>query len=335
MAKRVNPTLIGAFVLGAVALTVAAVIVFGTGNFLKKKCTYVLFFDGSVKGLDVGAPVTLSGVKIGEVTEVMLFINPDDMRVIVPVIITIDRCKLLGTERIKAALNKSLRDKVGEDIMGYMVEKGLRAQLQLQSIVTGKLLVEMNFHPDTPVRYVGLVSEHREIPTIPTTLETLAKKIDSLHLEKLVKSIVSAADGIDRIVNSPDLTESITALKETIVMTGKLVQHIDSRSESLFRNLNSASSSAANLMGNLDREMEPIIQEIRKGAEDMQDAMEEIKGMAEDLRGDLGEKAELRYRLLEALKEISAAARSIRLLAETLEERPDVLLRGRPEGGGE
>src|SRR5512135_2362494 len=137
MSKKASKTLIGAFVLGAVVLIVAGVVVFGGGKFFKKTIKYVMFFDGSVKGLQVGAPVTFRGVKIGEVTDMVLRFDPSNLAVMIPVYVEIDPEKFLGSDTLKKA-------KPGQYYRA-LLDKGLKARLELQSFVTGLLMIGVDF----------------------------------------------------------------------------------------------------------------------------------------------------------------------------------------------
>src|SRR5690348_13019885 len=77
MGSKINPTTIGAFVVGAVVLVVAGALLFGGGQFFQEKLPYVMFFDRSVTGLNVGAPVIFRGVQVGQVTEVGAIADPN------------------------------------------------------------------------------------------------------------------------------------------------------------------------------------------------------------------------------------------------------------------
>src|SRR4030042_3764548 len=139
MSKQANKTMIGAFVVGATALVVAGVLVFGSAKFLKERHPFVMYFDGSVQGLDVGASVVFRGVKVGTVTDIELRTDPVNLTIQIPVFIEIemDRLKRTGTLPLKRTPAEGMK---------LLVERGLRAQLELQSLVTGKLLVNLDFH---------------------------------------------------------------------------------------------------------------------------------------------------------------------------------------------
>ena len=164
MSKQANKKAIGAFVLVALALAVAAIVVFGSGKFFVKRYQFVAFFQGSVKGLRVGAPVVFRGVKIGEVTKMMIYADRAKGTFEIPVILEIeeDNVRSIGPE---------VKDQ--KQYTQALIKSGIRAQLQMQSLVTGQLMINLDFYPDTPVRLVGtqkidIARGVTEIPTIQT-----------------------------------------------------------------------------------------------------------------------------------------------------------------------
>ena len=221
MAKKVSKTLIGGFVVGAVVLIVAGVAIFGSGKFFKEKRNYVLFFQGSLKGLNKGSPVVFRGVKIGSVIDIAIQVDAEDLTVQIPVLIETD------PTHFEVKRGQKLMDT--EEQLPILIERGLRAQLQLQSFVTGQLIVAIDFHPDTPVNLVGIDTGYPEIPTIRTPLEQLSETLKDLPLEELVHKLTSAVEGIDKFVNSPELTGSVSSLHLALEDVRKLIRNIDSQ----------------------------------------------------------------------------------------------------------
>jgi len=174
MSKKVNKTLIGAFVVGAIILLILSLVVFGSGKFFRRTNKYVLFFEDSVKGLSVGAPVTFKGVKIGIVKDISLVYDPSTRFAFIPVIIETE------PQRIKGAPLKRDRENIQ-----FLIKTGLRAQLEILSFLTGQLAVALDFFPDKPARILGLVKEYPEIPTIPSPLGELQKNIGDIPLKKI------------------------------------------------------------------------------------------------------------------------------------------------------
>jgi paraquat-inducible protein B len=162
--SKANPAVIGGFVVGAIALLVIGLLVFGGTNWWAKRNNYVAYFPGSVKGLRVGAPVDFRGVTIGQVTQIRVLFDPQAVTARIPVIMELDpsQIEMTGSEEASAR-NEPER----------MINAGLRAQLQSQSLLTGLLFVNLDFRPDAPVRLVGGDEPYLEIPTIPSGFEQL------------------------------------------------------------------------------------------------------------------------------------------------------------------
>lgn len=302
MSKQANKTLIGSFVLGAVVLIIAGVLIFGSGQIFVRLDKHVLYFKGSVKGLNVGAPVMFRGVKIGSVSDILLQFDTDDLSIRIPVVIEIDPESFTRIDDVKTwgAVN----------YLELLIKNGLRAQLQMQSVVTGQLIVDLDFYPDKPERFVGGESKYPEIPTIPTDLEELARKIGNLPFEELFGKLVKAIEGIERIVNSPELIGSLGSLDKAL---------IDIRS----------------LLVNIDKQFIPLTTSLRETSDAAQSAFVQAEKTLSAFQGVTAEDSEMIYELNTALKELSAAARSIRFMADYIERHPEALIRGKRDSKGE
>ncbi|MFA4904869.1 MAG: MlaD family protein, partial [Desulfobaccales bacterium] len=207
MAKQANRMMIGGFVVLAVVLMAASLVVFGSGKFFQKTNKYVLYFNESVKGLSVGAPVLFQGVPVGSVTGITLQADLVKMKTQIPVIIDIDpnRWQVRAGERDY------------QKTAGKLIEMGLRGQLIMQSFITGQLMIELDFYPKSAVCYAPAkidkdYKDHIVIPTCASTSERLSSAFDKLDLEGLRKKLESTMAGVDRLVNNPDLAVSIRAL---------------------------------------------------------------------------------------------------------------------------
>jgi paraquat-inducible protein B len=351
MAKQASKNLIGSFVVGAVALIVAGVLVFGSGKFFQERLQYVLYFPGSLRGLSVGAPVLFQGVQVGSVTDISIQANAEDMTVQIPVTIEI--------QPKKYSIVRGKRRSDPYENLPLLIERGLRAQLQLQSFVTGQLMIELDLHPDTPVRLVGIDTEYPEVPTIPTPLEKLSKTFRDLPLEELVNRVMSAVKGIEKLVNSPDLMGSISSLNLTLEGARKLIGNIDSQIEPLAASLDKTVKDYGKLAQDVHEEVEPLGDEVeetltayRKLAENVDHqvnplisslhatlkaarlALEQSEKTLASAEYTLSEDSTTIYELNNSLREISAMARSIRQLADYLERHPESLLSGKGTEGG-
>jgi len=322
MSKQANKTMIGAFVVGAVVLVVGGVLMFGSGKFLKKRIPYVMYFDSSVKGLDVGASVVWRGVKIGTVTDVLLRADPIALTVEIPVFIEVepDRMERVGEVSVKRTPGESMR---------LLIEKGLRAQLQMQSLVTGKLMVELDYHPDKPAQLRGRDPDYVEIPTIETDLAELAQKIEKVPIEEIFNKLHSAVDGIEKVINSPELMEAITSFNDTLDDVEKLIEDVNRHVDPLLTATEETVRDAQGLVRNVDGRVGTLAASADDAIKSAAVALDQANETLKSVEDSAGDDSTLYFEVNSALMEISAAARSIRLLADYLNQHPESLLRGK------
>jgi paraquat-inducible protein B len=340
MAKQANRMMIGGFVVIAVVLLAASLVVFGSGRFFKKTNQYVLYFDGSIKGLNVGAPVLFQGVPVGSVKSITLNIDPKKIRADIPVVIEVepDRFKVVGGRDTRTVEER-------DETAKKLIEMGLRAVLATQSFITGQLMVELDFYPDTPINLKNFAKEYLEIPTIPSTTERLAQSLQKLDLEGLQKNLEDALAGVERFVNNPDLKASIRALRKTLEEAREVVKKVDTKIDPLADNLDGTIRDARKLVNNVDRQVDPLAKNVNNAVRDFgklaRDADARVAALETSLdktlsavSGVMSPDAPLIVELESTLQEISATARSFRQLADYLERHPEALIQGKGESGG-
>jgi paraquat-inducible protein B len=382
MSKKASPAVIGGFVVGAVALLVAVILLVAGSGFLTERPKYALFFDGSVKGLRVGAPVTFRGVAVGRVIKVQMLYDVSSLTVKIPVIIELFPERLTVVGERKGAVE-------GEE-MPHLVERGLKAQLQLESLVTSQLFVNLDFYTDEPVHLVGVDIGVPELPTVPSGLQRITRTVESLPIEEIAAKLVNTLDAIEKLVNAPEvmdslvqlnagmrdfrelmdslgLQETITGLNKTLedlrtllgnadtrfatvseaaaaTMSradrllddaGALVKNIDTRVEPLAADTGEAARAITALSRDMDEQIKALSTDVRKLAGSAGKALDEVAGAMVEIRDILDEDSRERSDLSRALEELRGAARSLKTLADMLEQRPDALIRGKkPLGGG-
>jgi paraquat-inducible protein B len=326
MKKQINPARIGVFVVGAIALAVAAVIVLGSGRFFAQKYKFVAFFEGSVFGLNQGAPVICKGVRVGTVTGIELLSDPEEVNMQIAV--------FFETEPKRIHVIGSRRSFDSEARMKQMIEHGLRARLEMQSFLTRQLMLVLDFYPDTPVRLLGIETGYPEVPTVRSALQEFMEKVESLPLEEIANSIRDALKGIEEVIHSPEIAESLKAMKGTMVAAEDLVQKLDQQIGPLMANLDGTLVATRKLLSNVDSKVDPLASVMEETLEAARLAILEAEKTIESLQGVAGEDSALVHELTGALTELSAASRSIRILAETLESQPESLLRGKGSSGG-
>jgi paraquat-inducible protein B len=254
-----------------------------------QETAYLVHFDGSVRGLRAGAPVEFRGMKVGTVSDVRLEIDAATEAIKIPVTLALqpERITVLGAKP----------DLGPHEFMERLVDRGLRAQLQSGNLLTGELLVELDFHPDSPPAKLGLNGTYPEIPSVPTEIEALTAsltgildKVAALPLDGLIQDVRRTLESVETLTSSSNMTEALAAVSRT-------------------------AASLESLVAKVDQQMGPLLQDARS-------ALASTDSM-------VGPNSQLRYDLQTLLRELSNAARSIRVFADYLERHPEALLRGK------
>jgi phospholipid/cholesterol/gamma-HCH transport system substrate-binding protein len=333
MSKPANKTMIGAFVVGAVALAVVAIVLFGSGKFFRKTSLWLTFFQGSVRGLNVGSPVLFRGVQIGQVTDIIVGFDAAQLNVLIPVLFEVDpdKFKDIGDGHQKSE----------KELHSALIKEGLRAQLQMQSLVTGQLLINIDFFPDTPVKLIGMqqfkdksiFEESWEIPSIPTPLQELEKALSKINIKEIAEDVRRAMNGIAKLATDPDLHEGIGVLKNTLTDIQKLARNLDSKVEPLATSFEQTLGEARAGIGDarklINEQAAPMLIQFKQAAELAKTSLDDADTTLKTIENLAVEGSQLRYEVSAALKEIAAAARSVRVLADFIEQHPDALIRGR------
>ena len=320
MAKQANRMMIGGFVVVAVILMAASLVVFGSGKFFKKTNKYLLYFDESVKGLSVGAPVLFQGVQIGSVTSIEIKTDFTELKTQIPVIIEIEPEKWHAGA---AAAHMSLEQR--RQVASKFIEKGLRAVLTMQSFITGQLLIELDFYRDAAVCYPPAeidkkFKDYIVIPTCRSTSDKLANALEKMDITGLTRKLDSILAGVDRLVNNPDLTVSLQALKGTLQDARKLVNSVDRQVDPLATDLKKTVKDVGQLAHNAANQVGPVTTNLDK--------------TLAAARGVISEDSPLMVELQNTLKEITAMGRVFKQFADYLEQHPEVLIRGKGNPGG-
>lgn len=328
MSKHASPTLIGVFVAGAIGLIVAGILIISGGKLLlTDKTSYVLYFQGSVKGLNIGSPVSFRGVNIGTVTDIQLVVGEEEADIQIPVIIEIDNTKFISSQTGAPRMDD-------DDSIKDLVEAGMRAQLQLQSLLTGQLFIQIDFYPNTPARMANrgkYRSHYQEIPTIPTPIEKIGKLLETIPLDELVDTMIATVNGIEKLVNSEDLHHSIRSLHEALDSFRSLASNLDQQVEPLADDVKLTLDDTRSVLQNVD----VVLDDARSALQNAGVALEGVSGTMEQANVTLQSADELLSdeqiltALDDALEEIKTAAYAIRILAESINNQPESLLRGR------
>lgn len=332
MSKQANPTLIGAFVLGATALTIVAILLLSRGAWFGEQRQHVLYFEGAAQGLQVGAAVVFLGVQVGTVTQIQLGLDRNKQRFLVPVTIEIQP----HVVRAHGGHAVDLRDRA---TLQGLVEQGLRARLRMRNLLTGQLYVDLDFHPDKPAHYAALDPDLSEIPTIRTAVEELTSMLEGFAVDKFLADVASIGAAVDKLVSAQATQDLPRRLDTTLRHFESLAARLDAQSGPILTDvrddlveirkaLQGAQAATARVETAADRVASlasPDSQMVRH----MQQASGELANAAASLRTLTAQESPTIQNANAALKEISRAASALRTLAETLEEQPDAIYRGK------
>jgi phospholipid/cholesterol/gamma-HCH transport system substrate-binding protein len=345
MARKSNPKLIGGFVVGAIVLTLVGLLAFGGGEFLKHKAKVVMFFQGSLGGLDVGAPVTFRGVKVGTVTSIVIEYDVAKQALYIPVYLELEpeKFNIISGER-NPARN-----------MQAMIDRGLRGQLETLSFVTGQTSINFDFHPNTPVRLLNLKKGIQELPSIPSTMAQLQAtltgvlgKINALPLEDISAKLLDTIDSANQVMKDAqsaitdanglvvDLNSQIKPLSASALSTSdqarltllEAQKRLQLREGEPMDNLNKTLLDSRVLIGNLNHGLPPLIAAAQQVMAKAGTALDQASATLRTAQSAIAPTSPLYYQLDLTLRELKGAATAIRVFAEYIQRNPNALLTG-------
>jgi paraquat-inducible protein B len=257
---------------------------------------FVLYFDESVRGLSVGAPVTVFGLPVGEVAEVGLKMDPATNVIRPRVLITFLPTLLYGNlgaaepapaQMTLEARNRSLRRQVEE--------RGLRARLQTGSLLTGELYIGFEFVPNAPKVKIDWSRDPLELPVAPGGMASLEAKLNS---------ILTKVDSLPIDAIGAEVKSALGTLDKTLKDADTLITRVDTKL-------------------------------VPEGAKTLEEARRAIAS-ADRAIGDanatfFAKDAPAPQDLRDTLQEVTRAARAVRVLVDYLERHPEILLRGKAE----
>lgn len=272
-----------------------------------EKVRFVMFFEDSVRGLTVGAPVEFKGIKVGSVIGVRLEYEERTGAFRIPVVVELEPERILDRgERMK---------KAPRDAFQSLVKRGLRARLQTGSLLTGQLFIDLDMQPKTPIRLVGAGRTEPELPTVMGNLEQMTTqmkgivdKLDKVDIVAIGSELQSTLKGTAAIANSPNLDKTIADLAASLSSLRGILRKVDDRVEPITANLEQALAAA-------------------------RDALEKSKATMVAVEGVLSPESPMHDNAARLAQELSSTAKSLRSLVEMLERSPQSLLFGRKPTG--
>jgi paraquat-inducible protein B len=312
MGKQVNPATVGAFVLGALGLILAAVVVLKGGLF-QTKHKFVIYFPGDINGLRVGAAVKFNGVEIGEVSQTQLSLEQEQNKALVriPVVIQLDEKKILS--------HGATIDLSDQETIPNLVKAGLRAQLGSDSFVTGLLYVALDIEPNTPMVLVKNPLEGlQQIPAIPNTLEQaqavavrIFERLDKVDFNAVFTQMTGMLDSIRQITTSPALRDVVN------------------NSEKTREQLDHTLAGAQQTFSTVNGQVVPLSDSLQKTSGAADAAAKQVRLTLGTVQTTIEPNSPINYQALQTLQDVSAAAHSVKELADYLQRNPSAIVRGR------
>jgi paraquat-inducible protein B len=308
MSKQATPALIGSFVLGGAALLIAFILIIAGDSFLKEERTYVVYFEGSVYGLGIGSSVMFRGVPIGYVSNIEVIGDFETLEFSVLVYININESTIKEINQDSSRLT----DKLDDDVQA-LIDFGLRASLSSESLITGKLYVELDFRPDTEIVYRGVAAnEILEIPSVPSGIQEVVANAQlfiadiqkNLDIPKVTAHLSNILAGLDTLVNADSTQVMSSEVNQTLAELRGAVRDLSA------------------VVDGTGESIKPI-------ASSLTAALESAEKVLQNAEQQLEQDSQLAYRLDETLREVENAARAIRSLADQLDEQPESLLKGK------
>lgn len=312
-----HPRRVGVFVVAGMALLVAAILLLNQDSLFSQKWQYVAWFEGSVNGLGASSPVKMRGIEIGRVKKVYLAVPGQEtgrgsgVLVRVPVIFEVDE-RLLGDAGVLPQLSDPSR-------LAELIKGGLRAELKLESFVTGQQYVSLDFRPTTPVELVNDRGVHLpEIPTVPPPLQSVqediaavAAQIRAMDLAGMVDRLSGTMARIDTTlmnINPSAALAQVDTTLERIAVTMTAVDH---------------------LVASADSSVGPMRESLTETSDRLRQSLDSLDATMRTMRAAIDPSSPLSVRMADSFRELGDAANAMRRLAEYLERNPSTLVRGR------
>ncbi|ROO32355.1 MlaD family protein [Salinisphaera japonica] len=323
MASNRNYTIIGAFLLGALALIAVGILAFGNTGLLRQDRQAIIFFDQSVLGLTNGSRVLFRGVQVGTVKKVQLRLadQGEGARIAVTVDMSGDNLTMLNGETADNDMS-----------IDSMVEHGLRAQLVIYSYVTSQLAVNLDFQPDEPANFVLAPSklDVPEIPAVPSQLDQLKDTVAELpwkqtleRVDHALKTMVTLAEDVDTAVTTltPALKQTTENTDDTLTAVTNAVNQNNKQLQQTLASVERLSDTATDQIDSRDEQITQVLNNVQATSDSLAQLSRQIQQVTDPDSGT-------RQDVESTLRDLSAAASSIRRFAETLERNPHALLYG-------
>lgn len=337
MSIKANPTVVGGFVIGAIFLVVVSFLVLGSGRFFKNDMRLMAVFPGTVKGLHVGSPVLFRGVNIGSVAAIRLYHNHETQQSLVPVYIDL---KQEVMELMMQEEDSKLSHEQALGLMVEMIKSGLHARLTIESLVSGRQIVEFEFDTSVPIKITGVDKQYLEIPTVESDLDKLQNIFKNIPLTELTESLIITVTEINKIFADKDGREIFNNINATITGSRQFIDNLNEQVIPLSQSAQERLAEVQILLKNTEAQLTETLLELTRLSSNVNEkltglttsattAFDKSDLLLSNMNAVVDKNSKLRNELEQSLKELSRAAKSMRVFSEYLERHPEALIQGK------
>jgi paraquat-inducible protein B len=316
-------TTIGAFVLGGIVLALGAIVFFGNFRLFSPTRRAAIVFQGSVSGLSVGAPVTFRGVRVGAVDSITIQFDARTQTAFIPVTLQLDPGRVRVT--------RDAQDRDFNIDLDSLIQRGLRAELNTQSFVTGQSEINLDFDPSSAAVLHPDITQLTEIPTRASTIERVTQQISQLPLRELadnadaaLKSIRTLSDKLD--TSLPALIDSLKATSDgsshAIDAATKAITDLQGRLDTTLGHFSQLAIDANQTLTQRSADLHTLLVTTNQTVQQTHETLN-------DLRSLTSNRGEARANIEATLRDLAASAASLRGFASDVEHNPQLLLTGR------
>lgn len=330
MKTKVSPTVVGIFVLGAMLLGIIALLSFGSFNFLTKPQRFMVYFDESVSGLDLGSPVKFRGVRVGRVSQVSVTYDAATQNSVVAVMCEFNRNILTDPEGdpIELADRGELEE---------LIAAGLRAELGILGLATGLLYVELDMKdPDlypvperdlVPVNFAIIPTAPSAISEFQASLGEILNNIKDVDIAGLAKEMHGLLSDTRTQIQNLDTTEISTELTATARAFREIAE--SPKVPSILDNLDGALADLRSTLNQIDNSIQPTAEELTLTLQRLRQNLDSLEDATNNASRFIAAQNGLGSEAADALRQLGEAARAVGRLADYLERNPNALLTGR------
>jgi paraquat-inducible protein B len=338
--KKIQPAMIGVFVVVSVFLFMTAIVIFGGNRFFEKENLVITYFEGSLQGLSVGAPVTYRGVTVGQVKDIKIHIQTNgqpNQKLIIPVLISLSAGKtlIIDTPSPEKETNVNV-------FLESMCQDGLRAKLKLVSVVTGKRYIDLAFYKNSIPVYRDTLGKHFEIPTLPSEIQQITKILENIDLNELYKKAMHMLNSLEQLSSVlaetlnyektklfiDELTTTTTNLNQLLLQLNSEIPQVLTKVNRGLEQINTLTANGNNLVNSLDRQLPPVVDSFETALNSIDLTARQANNFLAEAGTVLTPSSSLYRSLTAAIQQFQKTARSVEKLSDYVRRNPDTLIFG-------